>query len=109
AAKRRVLEHVLSGPPQHVRFVPCDFNQDSVEVAMAHVGYSEAARTFILWEGVTNYLTEAAVDAPCAGARRRLRAACCSAPTSTEMCSLGRRHLSAPSNSSPRLRRPARS
>src|SRR5262249_31694947 len=44
------------------RFVPCDFNQHSVEVAMAHAGYSEAARTFILWEGVTNYLTEAAVD-----------------------------------------------
>ena len=45
------------------RFVPCDFNQHSVKVAMAHAGYSEAARTFILWEGVTNYLTEAAVDA----------------------------------------------
>ena len=63
AAKRRVLDHVLPTPPGHVRFVPCDFNQDSVELAMAHAGYSEAARTFILWEGVTNYLTEAAVDA----------------------------------------------
>jgi methyltransferase (TIGR00027 family) len=30
---------------------------------MLTAGYREAARTFILWEGVTTYLTEAAVDA----------------------------------------------
>jgi O-methyltransferase involved in polyketide biosynthesis len=30
---------------------------------MAAAGYREAARTFFLWEGVTNYLGEAAVDA----------------------------------------------
>ena len=63
AAKRRLLERVLSNLPRHVKFVPCDFNEDSLAAAMAHAGYSEAARTFILWEGVTNYLTEGAVDA----------------------------------------------
>src|SRR5262245_16296786 len=63
AAKRSILDYVLSSQPQHVRFVTCDFNQDNVDLAMARAGYSEAARTFILWEGVTNYLTEAAVDA----------------------------------------------
>jgi O-methyltransferase involved in polyketide biosynthesis len=30
---------------------------------MVAAGYRESARTFILWEGVTNYLTETAVDA----------------------------------------------
>ena len=30
---------------------------------MPAAGYRESARTFIVWEGVTNYLTEAAVDA----------------------------------------------
>lgn len=63
AAKRRVLEQALSSPPEHVRFVACDFNQHSLESAMAEAGYSETAHTFILWEGVTNYLTEAAIDA----------------------------------------------
>ena len=29
---------------------------------MLAAGYRESARTFFLWEGVTNYLTEAAVD-----------------------------------------------
>jgi len=62
AAKRRVLERALSAAPDHVRFVPCNFDQGELETAMGAAGYSESARTFILWEGVTNYLTAAAVD-----------------------------------------------
>jgi methyltransferase (TIGR00027 family) len=63
AAKRRALQRALSVPPTHVRFVATDFTQRDLEVRMAAAGYREGARTFILWEGVTNYLTEAAVDA----------------------------------------------
>jgi methyltransferase (TIGR00027 family) len=60
--KRQVLERVLSIPPKHVRFVALDFNQHDLASVMVAAGYRESARTFILWEGVTNYLTEAAVD-----------------------------------------------
>jgi len=63
ATKRRVLEHALLAEPTHVRFVATDFNQRGLDSAMAAAGYSESVRTFFLWEGVTNYLTEAAVDA----------------------------------------------
>src|SRR5207245_1997829 len=52
----------LAVPPKHVRFVARDFNQRDLASAMAAAGYRESARTFMLWEGVTNYLTEAAVD-----------------------------------------------
>jgi methyltransferase (TIGR00027 family) len=62
AAKRRVLER-LSAVRENVRFVPTDFNLRELESAMAAAGYREPARTFFLWEGVTNYLTEEAVDA----------------------------------------------
>ena len=62
ATKRRVLERALSAPPKHVRFVATDFNQRDLASAMTAAGYRESARTFFLWEGVTNYLTEAAVD-----------------------------------------------
>jgi methyltransferase (TIGR00027 family) len=61
ATKRRVLERVLSVPPK-VRFVAIDFNQRDLASVMAAADYCESARTFILWEGVTNYLTEASVD-----------------------------------------------
>jgi methyltransferase (TIGR00027 family) len=61
--KRSALGRALAVVPEHVRFVPTDFNQDDLEQAMAAAGYRESARTFFLWEGVTHYLTEAAVDA----------------------------------------------
>jgi methyltransferase (TIGR00027 family) len=63
AAKRKVLERMRSGLPKQVRFVASDFAQRDLESGMAAAGYRESARTFVLWEGVTNYLTEAAVDA----------------------------------------------
>jgi len=62
ATKRRVLERALPVPPMHVRFVGTDFNLDDLDSAMGAAGYRKSARTFFLWEGVTNYLTEAAVD-----------------------------------------------
>ena len=61
ASKRSVWTRL--GRVSHVRFVPTDFNQRDLPLAMASAGYREPARTFFLWEGVTNYLSEAAVDA----------------------------------------------
>jgi methyltransferase (TIGR00027 family) len=63
ARKRQVLARVPDVSAAHVRFVATDFNQRDLARAMTTAGYRESARTFILWEGVTNYLTEGAVDA----------------------------------------------
>jgi methyltransferase (TIGR00027 family) len=60
--KRQTLARVLAVLSQHVRFVAIDFNQHTLESVMAAAGYRESARTVFLWEGVTNYLTAAAVD-----------------------------------------------
>jgi methyltransferase (TIGR00027 family) len=62
-AKRSVLERALSGAPGNVQFVACDFDERDLGSAMSSAGFRESARSFILWEGVTGYLTEAAVDA----------------------------------------------
>ena len=63
AAKRGVLTRLFSPLPEHVRFVRIDFTRDDLASVMHGAGYRDSARTFILWEGVTNYLTEGAVDA----------------------------------------------
>lgn len=63
AAKRAALGRALPAEPAHVRFVATDFQQRGLEDAMRASGYREPARTLFLWEGVTNYLTEPAVDA----------------------------------------------
>ena len=62
AAKRRTLQRILPALPKHVLFAAIDFNRCRLESVMAAAGYRASARTFILWEGVTNYLTETAVD-----------------------------------------------
>lgn len=63
ATKRAALKRVLPALPEHVRFVAIDFKQGDLDSVMAPAGYRESARSFILWEGVTNYLDEDAVDA----------------------------------------------
>jgi methyltransferase (TIGR00027 family) len=63
AKKRRVLARASVDIPPAVRFVATDFRQDDLGEKMAAAGYSSRVRTFILWEGVTAYLTPFAVDA----------------------------------------------
>jgi methyltransferase (TIGR00027 family) len=72
AAKRKSVEEALGRAPGHVRFVPVDFERESLAGAMKSAGYDRARRSLFIWEGVTNYLSEAAVDATlrwCAEAR----------------------------------------
>jgi len=58
ARKRRLLGTV----PSRVRFVPVDFDRETVEAALQAAGYDRDRTTLFIWEGVTNYLTERAVD-----------------------------------------------
>jgi methyltransferase (TIGR00027 family) len=62
AKKRAILRRASFDTPARVRSVGIDFKSADLERVMDAAGYSTQARTFILWEGVTNYLTEAAVD-----------------------------------------------
>ena len=62
AAKKRVLQRLFADAPSHVRFVAVDFRRDDLIDSLRRAGYRDSARTFILWEGVTNYLTADAVD-----------------------------------------------
>jgi len=62
AKKRSVLHRAAVELPSRMRFVGVDFKSDDLAPRMTAEGYSERARTFFLWEGVTNYLTAAAVD-----------------------------------------------
>lgn len=63
AAKRAAVEAALGSMPPRVRLVAVDFNQGSAEAALVAAGCDFGRRTMLLWEGVTNYLSAAAVDA----------------------------------------------
>jgi methyltransferase (TIGR00027 family) len=63
ARKRAVVAAAVGGAPPHVRFVAVDFDTDDLGAAMTAAGYDPSRPTVVTWEGVTNYLTAAAVDA----------------------------------------------
>jgi methyltransferase (TIGR00027 family) len=62
AAKRARLAALGSGGTA-VSYVAADFNRASITDVLASAGIDRTAPALFLWEGVTNYLTAAAVDA----------------------------------------------
>jgi methyltransferase (TIGR00027 family) len=63
AWKQTCLKKMLGALPEHVVFVPIDFNQQYLVDELAAAGFGEGAKTFFIWEGVTQYITPEAVDA----------------------------------------------
>ncbi len=69
ARKSATVRRVLGGLPLSVRLVALDFERDDVLTTLVEHGYRTAFRTFFVWEGVTQYLTERAVRSTLAGLR----------------------------------------
>jgi methyltransferase (TIGR00027 family) len=60
--KRRVIE-LLGSLPGNVTYVPIDFARQDLAEALKRGGYDSGKKTIFVWEGVTMYIPEAAVDA----------------------------------------------
>lgn len=63
ARKRRVLQHVAGHPA--ASYIACDFEHDAMEALPSRLeaaGHDPRRPTFTVWEGVTMYLTERAID-----------------------------------------------
>lgn len=63
ARKRAAVQRALGDVPPSVRLVPLDFERDDLVDTLSRHGWRTDARTFVIWEGVTQYLTEGAVRA----------------------------------------------
>jgi methyltransferase (TIGR00027 family) len=61
ARKATTVHRALGALPGSVRLVPVDFERDDLAAELADNGYDPKSRTFFIWEGVTQYLTENAV------------------------------------------------
>lgn len=62
AIKRARLARIPQADPGHVTFVATDFIEDELSDVLTAAGYDPQAKTFFIWEGVTNYLNAEAVD-----------------------------------------------
>lgn len=60
-AKRARLHQLFGGVPPHVTLVPLDLDRERLETALARHGYSMEQPTFVIWEAVTQYLTDGAI------------------------------------------------
>ncbi len=61
ARKKEAVQRAIGVPPASVHPVPLDFERDELVGALTGHGYRTDARTFFIWEGVTQYITEDAV------------------------------------------------
>jgi methyltransferase (TIGR00027 family) len=57
------LQAVFEKVPEHIIYVPVDFNTQTLEERLLEYGYSPNLKTLFIWQGVTMYLTADAVDA----------------------------------------------
>ena len=60
-AKKAVLIRLFGKVPDSVRLAPIDFDRQELGAALYETGYSHESKSFFVWEGVTQYITEAAV------------------------------------------------
>jgi O-methyltransferase involved in polyketide biosynthesis len=73
---------VVGAAPAHVTYVPVEFGpRRAARLRSRSAGLRQTRRTFLLWEGVTNYLDAPTVDATLRFAARVPSR--CSSPTST--------------------------
>jgi methyltransferase (TIGR00027 family) len=61
-SKRKRLERRLGWLPDEVRFVPIDFNVESIDSALSRSGFDASQPAIFIWEGVSQHLQPSAVD-----------------------------------------------
>jgi len=59
--KKAILAEIKTSLPETLRFVPVDFNEEKLSKLFEY-GFAENKKNLLIWEGVTEYLTEEAVD-----------------------------------------------
>jgi len=60
--KIKIIKEVLGKLPDNVVYVPIDFEKQSLDNELKNAGYNLSSKTLFIWEGVTQYLSEEAVD-----------------------------------------------
>lgn len=60
--KAEILRNMFGSLPDHVVYVPVDFNREKLDQRLSESGYDGNLKTLFIWEGVTYYITPEAVD-----------------------------------------------
>jgi methyltransferase (TIGR00027 family) len=60
--KMKKMKKILGKLPNHVFYVPIDFQKQSLDDALKDAGYNLNSKTFFIWEAVTQYISKEAND-----------------------------------------------
>ena len=60
--KKAKMKKILGELPDHVIFVPIDFEKQRLDTALKEAGYNLKSKTLFIWEGVAHYLSKEAND-----------------------------------------------
>ena len=58
--KKSKLQNILEKLPDHVVYVPLDFEKQTLDTELKRAGYNLSSKTLFIWEGVTQYISEEA-------------------------------------------------
>lgn len=60
--KIKKMKKILGELPDHVVYVPIDFQKQSLDDALKNAGYNLNSKTLFIWEAVTQYISKEATD-----------------------------------------------
>jgi len=60
--KKKKLQNIFVTLPNHVVYVPIDFEKAHLDAELKKAGFDLRSKTLFIWEGVTQYISEGAVD-----------------------------------------------
>ena len=60
--KKAKLKKILGNLPNHVIFVPIDFEKQNLDTELKRARYNLSSKTLFIWEGVTHYISKEAND-----------------------------------------------
>jgi methyltransferase (TIGR00027 family) len=60
--KKAKMKKILGKLPDHVVYVPVDFEKQSLDTELKKAGYDLNSKTLFIWEGVTQYISKEAND-----------------------------------------------
>jgi methyltransferase (TIGR00027 family) len=63
SSKKQKLLKLYRSLPNHVKYIPIDFNAQSIKDVLVESGYEADKKTFFIWEGVSYYLPNKSFDA----------------------------------------------
>jgi len=61
-SKMKKMEKILGKLPDHVTYIPIDFQTQTIDEALKNAGYNLSSKTLFIWEAVTQYISKEATE-----------------------------------------------